>query len=190
MRGASVQCHAHPPGRFLCLENPRDEFVHILFAHQAHRNGLRLLTNSAGNALGDFGAGEQVSVFSYHRRVHLYPKRPSTQLKITQLPEVSSASPRAARRAALRRLRRRRRGSDRRGIIESWRIIRSQKTALAAIHRRLVVVGTIGLLEQAAARGFIELPTALARLRQTNARLDLELIHAALACDQARRQKR
>ena len=60
----------------------------------------------------------------------------------------------------------------------------------AAIHCGLAVVGTIGLLEQAAARGLIELPTALARLRQTNARLDLELIHAALACDQARRQKR
>ena len=60
----------------------------------------------------------------------------------------------------------------------------------AAIHCGLAVVGTIGLLEQAAARGLIELPTALARLRQTNARLDPELIHAALARDQARRQKR
>jgi predicted nucleic acid-binding protein len=60
----------------------------------------------------------------------------------------------------------------------------------AAIHCGLAVVGTIGLLEQAAARGLIELPTALARLRQTNARLDPELIHAALARDQVRRQKR
>ena len=60
----------------------------------------------------------------------------------------------------------------------------------AAIHCGLAVVGTIGLLEQAAARGLIELPTALARLRQTNARLDPELIHAALARDQGRRQKR
>jgi predicted nucleic acid-binding protein len=60
----------------------------------------------------------------------------------------------------------------------------------AAIHCGLAVVGTIGLLEHAAARGLIELPTALARLRQTNARLDPELIHAALARDQARRQKR
>ena len=48
--------------------------------------------------------------------------------------------------------------------------------------------GTIGLLEQAAARGLIELPLALARLRQTNARLDSELIRAALARDQARKQ--
>jgi hypothetical protein len=51
------------------------------------------------------------------------------------------------------------------------------------------VVGTIGLLEQAAARGLIELPSVLARLRQTNARLDPELIRAALARDQARQRK-
>lgn len=54
----------------------------------------------------------------------------------------------------------------------------------------LAVVGTIGLLEQAAIRGLIELPTVLARLRQTNARLDPELIQAALARNQARRQSR
>ena len=57
----------------------------------------------------------------------------------------------------------------------------------AAIHCGLAVVGTIGLLEQAAARGLIELPQAMERLRQTNARLDPELIRAALARDQARR---
>ena len=44
----------------------------------------------------------------------------------------------------------------------------------------LAVVGTIGLLEQAAKRGMVDLPTALASLRQTNARLDPELIQAAL----------
>jgi len=59
----------------------------------------------------------------------------------------------------------------------------------AAIHCGLAVVGTIGLLEQAAARGLIELPQAMERLRQTNARLDSELIHAALARDKARKQK-
>ena len=59
----------------------------------------------------------------------------------------------------------------------------------AAVHCGLAVVGTIGLLEQAAARGLIELPPTLARLRQTNARLDPELIQAALARDLARRQK-
>ena len=59
----------------------------------------------------------------------------------------------------------------------------------AAIQCGLAVVGTIGLLEQAAARGLIDLPPALTRLRQTNARLDPELIRAALARDEARRQK-
>ena len=59
----------------------------------------------------------------------------------------------------------------------------------AAIQCGLAVVGTLGLLEQAAVRKFIELPPALTRLRQTNARLDPELIQAALARDLARRQK-
>jgi len=59
----------------------------------------------------------------------------------------------------------------------------------AARHCGLAVVGTIGLLEQAAACGLIELPPTLVRLRQTNVRLDSELIQAALARDLARRQK-
>ena len=59
----------------------------------------------------------------------------------------------------------------------------------AAIQCGLAVVGTIGLLEQAAARGLIELPPTLARLHQTNARLDPDLIRAALARDQARQKK-
>jgi predicted nucleic acid-binding protein len=59
----------------------------------------------------------------------------------------------------------------------------------AAIHCGLAVAGTIGLLEQAARRRLIELPPTLARLRQTNARLDSEPIQAALARDLARRQK-
>jgi predicted nucleic acid-binding protein len=60
----------------------------------------------------------------------------------------------------------------------------------AAIQCGLAVIGTLGLLEQAAARGLIELPQAMERLRQTNVRLDPELVRAALARDQARRQKR
>jgi len=59
----------------------------------------------------------------------------------------------------------------------------------AAVQCGLAVVGTIGLLEQAAARGLIELPPALARIRQTNVRLDPKLIQAALTRDLARRQK-
>ena len=58
----------------------------------------------------------------------------------------------------------------------------------AAIHCGLAVVGTLGLLEQAAVRGLIALPSALARLRQTNARLDSELIRAALDRDKARKR--
>ncbi len=57
-----------------------------------------------------------------------------------------------------------------------------------AIHCGLAVVGTIGLLEQAAARALIELPQTMERLRQTNARLDVELIHADLERDKARKQ--
>jgi predicted nucleic acid-binding protein len=57
-----------------------------------------------------------------------------------------------------------------------------------AIQCGLAVVGTIGLLEQAARRGLIDLPAILARLRQTNARLDPELIRTALARHQAREQ--
>ena len=60
----------------------------------------------------------------------------------------------------------------------------------AALQCGLAVVGTVGLLEQAAARDLIELPPTLERLRQTNARLDPELIRTALARDQARQQKR
>ncbi len=60
----------------------------------------------------------------------------------------------------------------------------------AAIHCGLAVVGTVGLLEQASARGLIELPAALARLRHTNARLDPELLRAALERDTARKRAR
>jgi predicted nucleic acid-binding protein len=59
----------------------------------------------------------------------------------------------------------------------------------AAIHCGLAVVGTIGLLEQAAERRLIELSPTLTRLRQTNARLDPELIRAALARDSSRKRK-
>ncbi len=60
----------------------------------------------------------------------------------------------------------------------------------AAIHCGLAVIGTIGLLEQAAARGLLKLPDTMERLRKTNARLDPELIRAALERDKARKQAR
>jgi len=44
---------------------------------------------------------------------------------------------------------------------------------LAAVHCGLAVIGTIGLVEQAAARGMLDLPLVMERLRQTNARLDV-----------------
>ena len=60
----------------------------------------------------------------------------------------------------------------------------------AAIHCGLAVIGTVGLLEQASARGLLDLDQAMARLRQTNARLDPGLIQAALERDKARKQSR
>ena len=42
----------------------------------------------------------------------------------------------------------------------------------AALHCGLDVIGTVGLLEQAAARGLLDLPGAMERLQQTSARLD------------------
>jgi predicted nucleic acid-binding protein len=43
------------------------------------------------------------------------------------------------------------------------------------------VAGTIGLLEAAAVRGLVDFALIIQRLRQTNARLDEELIQTALA---------
>jgi len=57
----------------------------------------------------------------------------------------------------------------------------------AAIRCGLAVIGTLGLLEQAAARGLVDLPQIMERLTQTNARLDPDLVRAALERDQARR---
>lgn len=60
----------------------------------------------------------------------------------------------------------------------------------AAIGCGLAVIGTIGLLEQAAARGLLELEETIERLRHTNARLDPELIRLALERDKARESSR
>ena len=60
----------------------------------------------------------------------------------------------------------------------------------AAIRCGLVVIGTIGILEQAAARGLLDLPQAAERLRQTNARLDTDLIRGAIERDKSRKQVR
>lgn len=57
---------------------------------------------------------------------------------------------------------------------------------LAAAKCGLTVVGTLGLLEQASVRGWVALPEALERLRETNARLDPKLVEAALGRHRAR----
>jgi predicted nucleic acid-binding protein len=58
----------------------------------------------------------------------------------------------------------------------------------AAIHCGLAVIGTVGLLEQAAARGLLDLPQTMERLRQTNVRLDPDLIQSALERDKIRKK--
>ncbi|MEY2466245.1 MAG: hypothetical protein QOD03_766 [Verrucomicrobiota bacterium] len=59
---------------------------------------------------------------------------------------------------------------------------------IAAVQCGLAVVGTIGLFEAAAMRGWIDLARAVAKLRTTNARLNSALIEAALARDAARKK--
>lgn len=59
---------------------------------------------------------------------------------------------------------------------------------LAAQQCGLAVIGTIGLLEQAAVRGWVDLADVIAKLRQTNARLDPKLIQAAIEREKARKQ--
>lgn len=50
----------------------------------------------------------------------------------------------------------------------------------AAMQCGLPVIGTLGLLDQAALRTLIDLPQVIGRLRQTNARLDPALVEAVL----------
>lgn len=49
-----------------------------------------------------------------------------------------------------------------------------------ALRCGLRVAGTVGLLEAAAAHGLLDFAVSIQRLRQTSARLDDELIRAAL----------
>jgi predicted nucleic acid-binding protein len=60
----------------------------------------------------------------------------------------------------------------------------------AALGCGLAVVGTIGLLEQAAAQGLLDLPQVMQTLSGTNARLNPDLVHAALERDRTRKQSR
>lgn len=53
----------------------------------------------------------------------------------------------------------------------------------------LTVTGTLGILDRAAERGVIELVPAIARLRQTNFRIDPSLLDRLLAVDGLRKRK-
>lgn len=53
----------------------------------------------------------------------------------------------------------------------------------------LTVTGTQGILDRAAERGFIDLAPSIARLRQTNFRVDPGLLDRLLAADARRRIK-
>lgn len=61
---------------------------------------------------------------------------------------------------------------------------------LAAQQCGVTVIGTVGLLEQAAVRGLVDLLDVIAKLRQTNARLDPSLLQAAIEREQARKQSK
>jgi predicted nucleic acid-binding protein len=57
----------------------------------------------------------------------------------------------------------------------------------AARRLGLTAVGTVGVLERMAELGFIDLPVAIAKLRQTNFFISPELLDAALERDRRRR---
>jgi predicted nucleic acid-binding protein len=59
-------------------------------------------------------------------------------------------------------------------------LIDDLKGRIEATRRGLRVAGTIGILEAAAQRGLIDFVSVINRLRQTGARLDSDLIQAAL----------
>jgi predicted nucleic acid-binding protein len=57
-----------------------------------------------------------------------------------------------------------------------------------AVQRGLRITGTVGILEIAAHRGLLDLPSALQKLRQTNFRIDADVIRHALERDASRRR--
>ena len=59
-------------------------------------------------------------------------------------------------------------------------LLDDRKGRAEAVRCGLRVAGTIGLLEAAARRGFVDFAISIERLRRTNARLDEELIQAAV----------
>ena len=69
-------------------------------------------------------------------------------------------------------------------------LIDDHKGRLAALRCGLRVTGTVGLLEAGADRGLLNLSKAVELLRETNARLDDDLIRAALLRDRSRQISR
>jgi predicted nucleic acid-binding protein len=55
-----------------------------------------------------------------------------------------------------------------------------------AVQRGLAITGTVGILEQAAERGLLSLPTALQTILRTNFRIDADVIRKALERDRLR----
>lgn len=55
--------------------------------------------------------------------------------------------------------------------------------------RALRTLGTLGILDEAAARGLLELPAALMRLQATNFHVTREMVQALLARDTARKRQ-
>jgi len=66
-------------------------------------------------------------------------------------------------------------------------LLDDRKARDAATRRALRVMGTVGVLEQAAIRGLIDLPDVCARLRTTNFRIHDSIMQSALARDAARK---
>ena len=62
-----------------------------------------------------------------------------------------------------------------------------RRARLVATREAVSTIGTLGILEAAAAKGLISLPTALERLRATNMFISAELLTQALRRDSARR---
>jgi predicted nucleic acid-binding protein len=59
-------------------------------------------------------------------------------------------------------------------------LIDDRKGRTAAARSGLRVIGTIGFLEEAASRGLVDFRIAIAELLQTNARVDIALVEAAM----------
>lgn len=68
-------------------------------------------------------------------------------------------------------------------------LLDDKKAVKVAIERGLGVAGTLNILEIAAIKGWIDLPTTIAKLQQTNFRARAELIEKLLDEDAQRKQQ-